>query len=98
MSGRDEKVIFAFVPADAAPDGVPTLTFMMPEQSWHYMRKGLGHEFDLTNVGIPLRVLIGRTRNHATGIAELEKANGGAMRKAKRVFDADVHFGQKPKQ
>jgi hypothetical protein len=98
MSDRDKKVIFVFVPADAAEDGIPTLTFIMPEESWNYMRRGLGHEFDLTNVGIPLRVLIGRTRNHATGIAELEKANGGTMKRFKDVSGADLHFDQKPKQ
>jgi hypothetical protein len=95
---REQQVIFAFVPQSKAADGIPTLTFMMPEASWHYMRNGLGHEFDLTNVGIPLRVIIGRSANHASGMAQLEKANGGTMKKFTEVRDADLKFGQKPKQ
>jgi hypothetical protein len=98
MSNREEKVIFAFAPGGDSPDGVPTLTFIMPEEAWHYMRTGMGHEFDLTMVGIPLRVAIGRTKNHASGIKLLEQMNGGPMAKAKNVMDADLSFGQKPKQ
>lgn len=95
MSGRDEKVIFAFAPADSQSDNIPLLTFIMPEAAWAYMRNGLGHEFDLTNVGIPLRVLIGRTKTYDIGIKELTKANGGPMKDAQHV---DMHFGKKPDQ
>lgn len=79
-------------------DGVPTLVFVMPEQSWQYMQNGLGHEFDLTNVGIPLRVVIGRTATHETGMADLERANGGSLKKARDVRHIDMHFGKKPDQ
>jgi hypothetical protein len=95
---RDQKVVFAFVPADRSEDGIPTLMFMMPEEAWRYMSKGLGHEFDLTNAGIPLRVLIGRSRNHATAMAELEKANGGKLKGFMDLRDANFKFDQKPKQ
>lgn len=98
MSGRDEKVIFAFAPAHSQPDNIPVMTFLMPEAAWSYMQKGLCHEFDLTNVGLPIRVLIGRTKTHQTGLKLLEDMNGGSLKSFKELWDADVHFGQKPKQ
>jgi hypothetical protein len=98
---RDEKVIFAFAPASSAADRVPTLTFMIPEKSWHYMQDGLCHEFNLTNVGIPLRVVIARCDDHAHGMAILEQANGGTLQKAKDVRHVDMHIDdpdRKPEQ
>jgi hypothetical protein len=68
-----EQCIFAFKPAENQPDGVPVLVFLMPQAGWDYMRNGLGHDFDLTNVGIPLKVLIGRCETRESGIAMLRK-------------------------
>jgi hypothetical protein len=100
-SDREEKVIFAFAPASSQPDHIPTLTFMMPEKSRHYMRNGMCHEFNLTNVGIPLRIIIGGCDDHAHGMAILQQANGGPLNKFKDVRDVDMHMDEpdrKPEQ
>lgn len=98
MTTRDEKVIFAFTPGCDEPDGIPSLAFIMPEAAWTYMRNGLGHEFDLTNVGIPLRVVIGRTETHETGMKLLEQANTMKAAEYKDARYVDMHFGKKPDQ
>jgi hypothetical protein len=95
---RDEQVIFAFTPGCDEPDGIPSLVFIMPEAAWSYMRNGMGHEFDLTNVGIPLRIVIGRTKDHETGMKLVEQANTMKAANVKDVRHVDVHFGSKPKQ
>lgn len=93
-----EKVVFAFTPADQSPDGVPTLAFLMPQAAWDYMQDGLGHEFDLTNVGVPLQVIIGRTETYQTGVALLSQVNALTGTTPKDVSGADLHFGKKPSQ
>lgn len=95
---RDVQVIFAFVPAHKSPDGIPTLTFMMPEKSWHYMDGAMCHEFDLTNLDIPLRVMIARTETHETGMALLTEANGAPLKKFKDVRHVDLQFRGKPER
>lgn len=95
---REERVIFAFTPSDIAPENIPVLAFIMPEASWTYMQSGLGHEFDLTALGIPLRVVIGRTATHATGMEELRRAHGETAERYKDLRDADVRFGRKADQ
>jgi hypothetical protein len=95
---RAEKMLFAFAPAESNDSKVPLLTFLMPEQAWQYMHDGLCHEFDLTQIGIPIQVIIGRCKDHAQGAEILETLNGGALRKLKDVRDVSVKFGQKPTQ
>lgn len=87
---RDAKVVFSMVPGDEFPDGVPMLLFMIPEDAWSYMVDGLGHEFDFTKIGIPMRVLIGRTATHRTGMeAVTQFGKGGPF---KDLRDVDVTF------
>lgn len=69
------KCLFAYTPAGNTESGVPMLLFLLPEAGWAYMANGLGHEFDLTNLGIPLQVVIARCVDHADGRAMLQKAN-----------------------
>lgn len=92
---KPEQVVFAYASGEEQPDGVPILTFLMPEASWSYMEGGWCHEFDLTKVGIPIKVMIGRVRNHAHAHALIGKAN--ARRKPADVSHVDLHMGQEKK-
>lgn len=93
---RSEKMLFAFAPAHTNDSNVPVLTFLMPQAAWDYMHGGLCHEFDLTKLGIPIQVVIGRCRDHVDGLEILQTVNGGALRKHKDVRDVDLKLGQKP--
>jgi hypothetical protein len=90
----EQQVLFAFVPADKSADGVPLIAFLMPEPSWGYMAEGLAHEFDLTNVGLPLRIVIGRTPTREAGLDLLRAANGGPLTDINFVLDVDLSFDQ----
>ncbi len=74
MLPREFKCVFAYTAAKDNPAGLPGLTFLMPEAAWHYMESGMCHEFDLTKVGIPIQVIIGRCRDHAAGIDMLRQS------------------------
>lgn len=88
---RDEQVIFAFTPADQTPDGVPVLAFVIPEAAWGYMADGRSHDFDLVRVGLPLKIIIGRTKTHASGRKLLEQANA-IGKDTKDVSGVDLSF------
>jgi hypothetical protein len=94
MTDREMQVVFAMAPGRADKDGIPVLTFLMPPKSWTYMAGGMGHEFDLTNVGIPLRVLIGRCASHADGMDMIYRANADC----KDARDVDMRLNKKPTQ
>jgi hypothetical protein len=98
VTDRETKTLFAIVPASGATDGIPVLTFLIPTKGWDYMYGGMSHDFDLTNIGIPLKVIIGRCEDHADGMAMLGQANGGDMKKFKDIRDADVSFEPKKPQ
>lgn len=96
-TAREKQCLFVFKPADKTADGIPILAFLLPEAAWDYMRNGLGHAFDLTNIGIPLKVVIGRTKDHKTGMAELRKA-GLLAEETVDARDVDVDFKERTKQ
>jgi hypothetical protein len=94
MTDRETRVLFAYAPSSTQPNGVPLVTLMMPQKAWDYMVGGLGHEFDMTKLGIPMRILIGRCQDHADGVHILEVANGGTLKRAgyNDVTDRDLSF------
>jgi hypothetical protein len=89
-AAREKKVMFAMAPAHTQTDRIPVLTFLIPTAAWDYMRTGLGHDFGLVKLGIPLRVIIGRCRDHTYGRAMLQEAVGAG--KAVDVSEVDVGF------
>jgi hypothetical protein len=93
MARKPEQCLFAFKPAENQPDGIPILMFLMPEAAWDYMHDGMSHEFDLTRVGIPIKVVIGRTKDQETGMALLQVTN-----ETIDARDADVSFQQDTKK
>lgn len=64
---RENQVQFAFAPA---PDdrSAPTIILGIPREAWTYMKDGQTHQFDLTKVGIPLKLILfgGKTQVEIT--------------------------------
>ncbi|HTB47066.1 MAG TPA: hypothetical protein VK741_25840 [Acetobacteraceae bacterium] len=73
---RERQVVFAVPPA--AKTGILEVFFVIPDGAWDVMRGGIGQEFDLVKVGVPLQVAMTRCRDRATGIAML-RARGLTM-------------------
>lgn len=71
MADREEQVIFGLSPPDA--QGNVTLFLMMPPKSWEHMQSGLAHDFDLSKVGIPIHIVMGRCASHADGMKMLSE-------------------------
>lgn len=64
----DKKMVFA-----VSKDGdEPMLLLGIPAAAWEHMKDGKTHHFDLTNVGIPLKLMVfgGNSRAAIQGLIE----------------------------
>lgn len=69
MSEIDKKPIFLLAPT---ADGKPLLMFIVPETAYNDAPNGWSFPFDLTAVGLPIRVSIVKAKDHADGMAQIE--------------------------
>lgn len=77
MPGRvEDKVVFGLCP-DGQGDGVPLLLLGVPRGAWNYMRDGKTHTFDLTRVGLPVKLILFGATDHASAKAVIEAHNAG---------------------
>lgn len=60
---REEQIVFAVSPGNG--DGVPLVLLGIPKGAWEYMRDGKTHTFDLTGVGLPIKLVMFGGANHA---------------------------------
>jgi len=42
--------------------------------AWEYMKDGLTHTFDLTGIGVPVRMMLFRGKDHGAVMTEIESA------------------------
>ncbi len=72
----EEKVVFG-VSADAG-DGVPLVVVGIPAGAWDYMRDGRTNHFDLTRIGLPIKLVLFGAADHATAKAAIEAGQAAA--------------------
>lgn len=81
----DEKVLSTY--SVSTVDGIPTLIFIITQAAWEKIREpDMHHNFDLTKLGIPIRVFITRTKDHDTGMQFIRKVN----ERVKDVRNVDI--------
>lgn len=66
----DEKIVFALSPSDVGP----ILTLGIPKAAWEYMKDGKTHTFDLTSLGIPVKLMLFGAESHEGAIQTLKDA------------------------
>jgi hypothetical protein len=74
----EEKIVFAVSP-DGQGDGVPMLILGVPAAAWEYMKDGKTHNFDLTKIGVPLKLVLFGADSHDAAMKVLQddlKARG----------------------
>jgi hypothetical protein len=67
----EDKIVFALSPAGDG-DGVPMLLLGVPRGAWEHMKDGKTHTFDLTHIGIPLKLMLYGAANHAAAMQMIE--------------------------
>jgi hypothetical protein len=68
---KDEKIAFAISP-EGQGDGIPALILGVPTGAWGYMADGKTHTFDLTSVGLPIKLVLFGGETHASVKRTLE--------------------------
>jgi hypothetical protein len=69
---REEQMVFAVSPHD---DGQVDVLLGMPTAAWEYMKDGKTHTFDLTKLGLPIRLILYGAPDHATALGYIQKHN-----------------------
>ena len=91
---QNEKVVFAVSP-DGQEDGVPLLLVGVSEAAWEYMKDGKTHHFDLTLIGLPIKLMLFGAKDRAAVIETIETANNNRGVASLHLRDRD--FGIKPR-
>lgn len=66
----EEQVVFGIAPTS---DGeLPVIMLGIPEGAWKYMQDGKTHTFDLTRVGLPVRIMMFGAKDHSAVMKEIE--------------------------
>jgi hypothetical protein len=90
----DQRVVFAVAPETGTENIV--LVLQVPPGGWEYMKDGTSHTFDLTKVGIGLKVILAGCADRAAGIRVLEEWNAKQGNASLHMPGTD--FGIKPKE
>jgi hypothetical protein len=80
-----ERPFFALTEADA--DGTRTVVILIPNSYLRAMKAGQGVDVDLTKVGVPFKVIVGRCIDQADGMRILAM---GSNENTKNVSDTDL--------
>lgn len=67
----EEKMVFGVSP-EGQGDGVPLVLLGIPAGAWEYMREGKTHTFDLTKVGLPIKIMLYGAADHAAAMKLIE--------------------------
>lgn len=67
----EEKVVFGVAPAGTG-DGVQMVLFGIPAAAWENLKNGKCSTFDLTKLGIPVKVALYGAANHAAAMELIE--------------------------
>ncbi len=92
MTGIEEKMVFAVSPGD----GVPVVLLGIPQGAWEYMKDGKTHTFDLTRVGIPVKLMLYGAKDHDAAMKMIETHMSD--RKLPYLDARREDFSIKPKQ
>lgn len=67
----EEKMVFGVSP-EGQGDGVPLVLLGIPAGAWEYMREGKTHTFDLTKIGLPIKIMLYGAADHAAAMKLIE--------------------------
>lgn len=94
---REEQMVFAVSPGNG--DGVPLVLLGIPAGAWEYMKDGKTHSFDLTKVGLPIKLMLFGAADHAEAmkIITADMASAGVTVRDERRRDFSIEpTGDRP--
>lgn len=73
VANIEQKLVFAISP-EGSGDGVPMLLVGVPRDAWLYMKDGKTHHFDLSSIGIPIKLMMFGAKNHDAAMEVMQQA------------------------
>mgnify|MGYP005820188899 CR=1 FL=1 len=68
---REEQVVFGVGPCD---DNKTAIILGVSKSSWEYMKDGLCHAFDLSSIGLPLKIVLFGAETREIAQKQIEKS------------------------
>lgn len=93
---KPEQIVFAISP-EGQGDGVPVLLLGVPTAAWEYIRDGKTNTFDLTKVGVPIKLVIFGGADNAAVMKALNDAMAIANAPYFDERHKDLSISEKPK-
>ncbi len=90
---RNRQVVFG-IAKEGQGDGVPVVLLGIPKGAWEWMKDGRTHTFDLTKVGMPIKIIMYGAKNHAQALSMLQQGSNAAGSPVENRLDDD--FSIKP--
>lgn len=90
----DEKIVFAVSPTEQGTD----ILLGIPTAAWEYMKDGKTHTFDLTKLGLPIRLIVYGGPDQLTVLGYIEAHNKALGNTIADMRDRDFGIGDKPKR
>jgi len=69
----EQKLVFAISP-EGHGDGIPLLLVGVPRAAWVYMKDGKTHHFDLSSIGIPIKLMMFGAADHDAAMKVVQDA------------------------
>lgn len=69
MTDIEEKIVFGISPDT---DRSAFVILGIPTQAWEFMKDGKTHTFDLTKVGLPIKLILYGAKDHAEAMEKIK--------------------------
>lgn len=89
----EQKIVFAISPQGQG-DGMPLLLVGVPRDAWIHMKDGRTHHFDLSSIGVPIKMMLFGAKNHDEAMQVMNQAIAASGYLDERRTD----FSIKPKE
>ncbi len=90
----ERKIVFG-VSMSGQGDGIPLVMMGIPKGAWEWMKDGRTHSFDLTKVGLPVKLILYGAKNYNEALAAVKQHNKNIGVPTKEMMDED--FSIQPK-
>lgn len=72
MSDIETKMVFGISPQGQG-DGIPVVLLGIPKGAWEFMKDGKTHHFDLTRLGVPVKMMLYGAKDHTEAMRVIEQ-------------------------
>jgi hypothetical protein len=69
---REQKIVFAIAPTGQGDGEGPVLLLGVPRGAWDYMKDSKTHTFDLTSLGLPIKLILYGAKDHREAMRAIE--------------------------